>query len=149
MFKKSKNSKPADTDNSNLYKSDGQDKLLPRLGVFVYNHARVAALVWAILILFGAASYSVFLKREGFPSVNIPITVINGSYLANNPAKVDADVAKPLSDIVLKDPRVKSVQAVSRANFYNLIIQYIYLFNAARLYAAGAQSRSSAGGRLH
>jgi len=107
-----------------VYQQDGQDKLLPKLGVFVFDHARVAALAWILLLLFGMASYGIFLKREGFPSVNIPFTVVSGAYLVNDPAKVDRDVTKPISDAILKDKRVKDVQTQSRGTFYAITVQY-------------------------
>jgi multidrug efflux pump subunit AcrB len=107
-----------------IYRKDGQDKLLPRLGVFVYDHSRAAVIVWLCLLLFGVASYTTFLKRQGFPSISIPLSIVSGSYLVNDPAKVDADVAKPLSDIILKNSHVTSVQAQSRAAFYAITVQY-------------------------
>lgn len=107
-----------------LYKHDGQDRLLPRLSLAVYDHFRIAAIVWALLVLFGAASYGSFLKREGFPAINIPITVISGTYLVNDPAKVDREVAKPISDELLKDDRVSSVQTQSRGAFFVTTVQY-------------------------
>ncbi len=107
-----------------IYRNDGQDKLLPRLGVFVYDHARVAIVLWLCLLVFGAASYTTFLKREGFPSISIPLSIVSGSYLVNDPAKVDAEVAKPLSDIILKNSHVKSVQTQSRGAFYAITVQY-------------------------
>lgn len=100
------------------------DKLLPRVTMFFFRHARTTALIWLALTLFGALSYTSFLRREGFPSVNIPLAVVNGAYFVNDPAKVDNDVAKPLSELVLKQENVNSVQAQSAANFFNLTIQY-------------------------
>jgi multidrug efflux pump subunit AcrB len=99
-------------------------KWLPKLSLFTFNHARTLALVWVALTIFGVFSYTTFLKREGFPSVEIPFSVINGTYFVNNPAKVDAQVAKPISDIVLKDERVSKVQANSRGTFYSVVVQY-------------------------
>lgn len=107
-----------------LYKSDGQDRLLPRLSLAVYDHFRMAAFVWCLLVLFGVVSYSVLLKREGFPSVNIPISVFNGAYLVNDPAKVDREVSKPISDVLLADDRVASVQTQARGAFFNVVVQY-------------------------
>ncbi len=106
------------------YKHDGQDRLLPRLSLAVYDHFQIAALVWAVLVLFGAASYGSFLKREGFPSINIPVSVISGSYLVNDPARVDREVAQPISDEALKDGRVASVQTQSRGAFFFTTVQY-------------------------
>lgn len=107
-----------------LYGSDGQDRLLPRLSLATFDHYRLAAIAWALLVLFGALSYGIFLKREGFPSVNIPYTIISGAYLVNDPAKVDREVAKPIGDILLKDERVKTIETNSRGAIFSVIVQY-------------------------
>ncbi len=86
----------------NIYKNDGQDKLLPKLSLRVFNAPRKVALIWLCVTIFGIASYTTLLKREGFPSVDIPFTVVGGAYLVNDAAKVDQEVAKPISDIILE-----------------------------------------------
>ena len=100
------------------------DKLLARLSLFVFGHARTAALIWLCLAIFGVLSYTTFLKREGFPSVDIPFSVVSGAYFVNDPKKVDQEVTGPVSDLVLKDERVTSVQARASATFYSIILQY-------------------------
>lgn len=107
-----------------MYRDDGRDKLLPRFGVFVFDHARVAAFVWLVLAVFGLLSYTTLMRREGFPSIDIPYTVIRGAYLVNDPAKVDHDVAEPISSLLLKDSRVDSVQTQSRGTLFNIVVQY-------------------------
>lgn len=107
-----------------VYKHDGQDRLLSKISLFVYDHSRLLALLWVSLTVFGILSYASFLKREGFPSVNIPFTVISGTYLVNDPAKVDREVAKPIGEVILKDDRVKSVQSNARGLFYSVVVQY-------------------------
>lgn len=107
-----------------MYSNDGQDRLLPRLSLFVFNRSKTAAVVWLLLTIFGIVSYTTLLQREGFPSINIPYSTINGTYFVNDSGKVDSQVAGPISDIVLKDSRVKTVQATSHENFYFLAVQY-------------------------
>ena len=107
-----------------MYKKDGQDKLLSRLSLFVFDRSRTAAVAWLVLTVFGVFSYTTFLKREGFPSINIPFAVVSGAYLVNDPGKVDSEVAKPISDIILKDSHVKSVQTRSQGTFYVVTVQY-------------------------
>lgn len=107
-----------------VYKDDGQDRLLPKLSLAIFDRSRIAAILWLCLTVFGVVSYTTLLQREGFPSVNIPYSTISGTYLVNDPSKVDREVAKPISDIALKDPQVKSVQTQSRGVFYTVILQY-------------------------
>ncbi|HEX9153672.1 MAG TPA: efflux RND transporter permease subunit [Candidatus Saccharimonadales bacterium] len=107
-----------------VYRKDGQDRLLPRFSLFIFDRYRVAAMLWLGLTVFGIVSYTTLLKREGFPSINIPYTIVSGTYFANDPAKVDRQVAKPISDIILADSRVKTVQTNAQGKFYSVVVQY-------------------------
>ncbi|HEV7454660.1 MAG TPA: efflux RND transporter permease subunit, partial [Candidatus Saccharimonadales bacterium] len=107
-----------------IYSNDGRDRLLPKLSLAIFNRPRLAAVFWVCLMVFGIVSYTTLLKREGFPSINIPYSIVSGTYFVNDPQKVDAQVAKPISDIILKDKRVKSVDASSQGNFYFVAVQY-------------------------
>ena len=107
-----------------IYKKDGQDRLLPRFSLFIFDRSRTAAIIWLCLTVFGIFSYTAFMKREGFPSINIPFSVIGGAYFANDAKKVDAEVTKPISEIVLKHDQVKSVQASAQPTFYHVMVQY-------------------------
>jgi multidrug efflux pump subunit AcrB len=107
-----------------IYNKDGQDRLLPKFSLFVFDRSRTVAILWLCLTVFGIFTYTTLLKREGFPSVNVPFTIVNGAYLVNDPAKVDREVAGPISDIIMKDDRVKTVQTQSQGMFYSVVVQY-------------------------
>ena len=101
-----------------------KDKLLPRMSLFFFARPRIMALAWITIIVFGLLSYTTFMRREGFPTINIPYSLVNGTYLVGDPAKVDNDIAKPLSQIITKQPDVKTVDAQSGKDFYTISIQY-------------------------
>lgn len=101
-----------------------KDRLLPKLTLKFFSLPRLTAILWIALTLFGILSYTTLLRREGFPSVQIPIAVINGAYFVNDPAKVDADVVQPISKIASQQAAVSRVSAQSRDNFYTVTIQY-------------------------
>lgn len=101
-----------------------ESRLLPRISLFMFDRSRTAALIWLVVTIFGVFSYTTLLKREGFPSVTIPFSVVNGAYLVNDPAKVDKEIAKPISDEILKDDRVSSVDSTAQGNFYTVVVQY-------------------------
>lgn len=104
---------------------NSQELSLPqKLSLFFFKRARTAAIIWLVLAVLGFASYSTLLKREGFPSIEIPFAVANGTYLVNDPEQVDEQVSAPLSEYILNENGVKSVQASSQANFYNIAISY-------------------------
>ncbi len=99
-------------------------KRLQKLSLWSYKNPRKTALIWLVVVLFGAVCYTTLLKREGFPAINTPFALGTGSYFVNDPAKVDNDVAKPLSNYLEDQEGVKSVQTQSFANFYTAIINY-------------------------
>ncbi len=100
------------------------DKLLPRLSMAFFKRSRTTAILWLIVTLFGVLSYTTLLKREGFPSIDIPIVIVNGSYAVNNPATVDKDLAAPISKTALQQEGATSVQTNSEGNFFTAIVQY-------------------------
>jgi multidrug efflux pump subunit AcrB len=95
-----------------------------RLSLFFFHRPRKTALLWLIITLFGVLCYTTFLKREGFPAINTPFAIGQGAYLVNDPAKVDSDIGKPLSDFLLKQDGVKTVQTQSAPDFYTAIVTY-------------------------
>lgn len=101
-----------------------KDKLLSKVSIFFFDRQILTAILWILLTIFGALSYSVLMKREGFPSVNIPIGIINGVYFTNDANKVDSEVAGPIGDIAKSQPGVKTVQSTSGANFFAVSIVF-------------------------
>lgn len=99
-------------------------KLLPKLSLFFFDRPRTTAVLCILLFAFGLLSYTTLLKREGFPTIDIPVASISGAYFVNDPQKVDQQVAKPISDTVLKVDGVKSVRSQSFANFYSIFVQF-------------------------
>lgn len=101
-----------------------KDKLLPRLTLAFFDRPLLTFILWIAIVLFGLLSYTTFLRREGFPSVNIPLNIVTGGYFVNDPVKVDQQAAEPISEIVLADQDVKSVSSTSAPNFFTVSIQY-------------------------
>lgn len=65
-------------------------------------------------------SYTVWLRREGFPPVDVPIAISTGTYFVNNAEKVDADVAQPLSEVIAGVDGVETVTSLADNNFFQL-----------------------------
>lgn len=101
-----------------------KDKLLPKVTLAFFKRTRTTAILWLIIALFGALSYATLLKREGFPSVSIPIVMVGGSYAVDDPAVVDETLAGPISKIALQQDKASSVQTSSQGNFFYAVIMY-------------------------
>lgn len=107
-----------------IYKKDGRDRLLPRISLAVFDKSRTAAIIWLCLTVFGIFSYTTLLKREGFPSINVPYAVVSGTYFVNDPSKVDKEIAQPLGKLALQAEGVKDVATQSQGTFYAITVQY-------------------------
>jgi multidrug efflux pump subunit AcrB len=99
-------------------------RFLQRFALYFFNRPRLTALLALAVAVFGVLSYTVLLKREGFPAANVPYAIGQVAYFANDASKVDAEVAKPVSEFLLKQTEVKTVQANSLGNFATIIVQY-------------------------
>jgi multidrug efflux pump subunit AcrB len=97
---------------------------LQRLSLFFFSRPRITAVLLLSLLAFGIASYTTFLKREGFPDIKTPLAISQGAYLVNDAKRVDQEVAKPLSDFLSKQAGIKTVQIQSFDNFYLATILY-------------------------
>lgn len=100
------------------------DRLLPKLTLVLFGKPRLVAVVWLVIFAFGITSYTTLLRREGFPSINIPVAVVSGTYIVNDANKVDQDVAKPISEIALKQDGVSNIMSQSANNFVSVSVQY-------------------------
>ena len=116
----------------NAKKSNGEGlKPLQKLTMFFFNRPRKTAVLWLILAVFGVASYTTLLNREGFPAIETPFAVAQGAYLVNDPAKVDQEVAKPLGEFLVKQDGVKTIQSSAQGNFYSVVVSYEEGVNSA------------------
>ncbi len=102
------------------------DKLRPlqRFALYFFRRPRRTSIIMLAVIAFGVLCFTTLMKREGFPAMNIPYAVGQVVYTANDAAVVDAKVAKPLSDFLLKQDGVKSVTTNSSANFAVVSISF-------------------------
>ncbi len=112
-----------------------------RFGLFFYDRTKTTSILWVSLVIFGLLSYSVLMQRQGFPNVEVPISVTSGTYFVNDSKKVDEDVTGPLSQIAIKQVNVKKVTSTSGANFFSVVVEYK---DGVRASEGLAQLRSSA-----
>ncbi len=105
-------------------KTDKKLTRLQKFTLFFFQRPHKTAILCLALVFFGVASYTTLLKREGFPTINTPFALSQGTYLVNDASKVDKEVAGPLSEFLLKQSGVDSVLTQSFDNFYSAQIGY-------------------------
>ena len=77
--------------------------------------------LWIALIVFGALSFSVFLPREGFPPVDVPVAVAAGGFFVDDQELVDSQVTVPIADAALAAAEVEGVTSFSRDSSFSVI----------------------------
>ncbi len=97
---------------------------LQRFSLFFFDHLKTSLALWMAIVIFGVLSYTVFLQREGFPSINLPFSTVTGAYFVNDQQKVDSDIAEPASAAIAKLPEVKTVTSSADNNFVVMQIEY-------------------------
>lgn len=101
-----------------------KDKLLPKLTSFFFGRPKLTATIWIVLLGFGILSYTTLLRREGFPSVVVPVAIVNGTYATDDPEVLDSKVTQPIAQAALKLPAVNTVMTQTAGKFYSVAIQY-------------------------
>ena len=86
--------------------------------------------IWGVVILVGLVAYGGGLAREGFPPVNLPIVVVDGTYFVDDADAVDRDVALPLQTAYGELEGVKEVQSFSRGNAFAVIVEFEDTFSS-------------------
>jgi multidrug efflux pump subunit AcrB len=104
--------------------SEPSDKFLPRVAMVLFGRPKTVLFIWLAILIFGTASYTTFLRREGFPTINIPIAVVTATYVGTDASGIDKEVAKPISEIAMKQDGVSTVQSQSNSNFASITVQY-------------------------
>jgi multidrug efflux pump subunit AcrB len=100
------------------------DKVLPKLTSFFFARPKLTATIWIVLLSFGILSYTTLLRREGFPSVTVPVAIIDGTYANDDPTTLDSQVTQPIARLALHQPDVSTVMTQTAGKFYAVTIQY-------------------------
>ena len=85
------------------------------ISLFFAERPRFTALLMLGIIGFGFLSYTNLIRREGFPSINLPIAIVQGIYPVDNSDLVDKQVAQPLEGTISQISDVESVDTNSSA----------------------------------
>lgn len=92
------------------------------LAAFFFTRWRAGLLLFAFLIGAGTAVYTNIIKREGFPPIQFPLTVVNGAYFVDDKDKVDTEVALPFYEVVSGIEGVSEVRTSAGDNFFQSFV---------------------------
>ncbi len=98
--------------------------IITRLAVLASTRWIVTLGVWLTVVAIGGLAYIGGLAREGFPPVNLPIVVVDGTYFVDDIDAVDADVAQPLEAAYSAIDGVVEVQSFALANAFAVVVEF-------------------------
>ncbi len=110
---------------SSAYESTPQrTSIITKLASTAAKFWKVTAALWVIVIALGVYAYTVGLPREGFPPVNVPISVATATYFVDDAELVDADIASPLGEAFSDIDSAESVQSLAYPNQAIFIVEF-------------------------
>lgn len=102
----------------------GNRSPITRLAIAAAHNWKLTLLAWGVVVVVGMYAYGGGLRREGFPPVDLPIVVVDGTYFVDDPDRVDTDVAVPLSEAYADAEGVVDVRSFALPNAYALIVEF-------------------------
>jgi multidrug efflux pump subunit AcrB len=84
-----------------------------KFGLFFYNQKRLTTLLWIVLMALGGVSYTTWMRREGFPSVNVAAGFIQIVSFGSSAEQIDSTIVGPIIDNAKTDAGYKDVSASS------------------------------------
>jgi len=100
------------------------DKLLPRLTSFFFDRPILTLVLWVLILGFGILSYTTLLRREGFPTITVPIAIVDGATAGSDSTELDATVTQPIAKAARALPETSMVMTQTTSTFYSVTIQY-------------------------
>lgn len=85
---------------------------ITRFSLFFIKSFRVTLILFLAILLLGGLSYTQFLKREGFPAVEVPFVSVSVPYFVDDIEVVDEEIAQPL------EAELATIEEVSRVSTY-------------------------------
>lgn len=117
------------------------------MSLYFFNRPLKTFMLWLIFVGFGLLCYLTLMDRQGFPPVQAPFSVVHGTYLVEDPQKVDAFINKPISEIALKQPNIKTVTATANPSTFDILVEFKEGTNPQKANAA-LENQVKSSGRL-
>lgn len=97
---------------------------LQKFSLFFFKNKKLSLFAWLSLLVLGFTTYTGLIQKEGFPSVQVPISVVNAQYFVNDKNKVDSEISLPISAALQDVQEIKQISTTSTANFANILVTY-------------------------
>ena len=103
---------------------NNKDSLIARFSMAFVKKSRITFLLFITIIGLGTLSYTTFLKREGFPPVEIPFTIVQTPYFVDDVQKVDKDITRPIEQSISDIKEIKQITSNTLDNFSIIFAEF-------------------------
>lgn len=97
---------------------------ISKFSTFFVKNYRITFLIFIAILALGYASYTKFLVREGFPTVQFPIVFIQANYFVDDIEKVDEDVTSPIEKSISSIKEIKEIQSTTTNNVALITVEF-------------------------
>jgi multidrug efflux pump subunit AcrB len=95
-----------------------------KIGLLFFDKRLLTISTWALAVIFGLVSYTSLMRKEGFPSVNVPLGVVRVVSFADNAEVLDKSFTKPIVDSARLDTLTKEVISTTTDQGASIRIAY-------------------------
>lgn len=95
-----------------------------KFGIFFYDNWKITILLIFFVVSLGLTAYTRLMKREGFPSVEIPIGIAQIVSLGGDAKTTDQNYALPIAQLAKASPLAKKVATSSSDQGATVTIMY-------------------------
>lgn len=97
---------------------------LTKVSLLFLNRWRITVLLLVGIVAIGTATYTTFLKREGFPTIEVPVALIQTPYFVNDRSLVDKDITQPIESAISSLQEIKTINSTTADNFSNITVEF-------------------------
>lgn len=99
-----------------------QDNLIVKISKFFTERFRFTVLLAIAVLISGFLSYFYFLPKNSFPSVQLPVVIIRGTYLVNDQRKVNKEVTTLIEKELSNLQGIDNINSLTTDNAFNIAL---------------------------
>jgi len=103
---------------------NAEKSLIAKFSTFFVRNYRTTILLFVGILVLGYGAYTSFLTREGFPTVQVPIVIIQTPYFVDSAEKVNEEVTTEIEEAISDITEINKVQSTTGNNFSLIIVEF-------------------------
>ncbi|MCA9397313.1 efflux RND transporter permease subunit, partial [candidate division WWE3 bacterium] len=105
-------------------KSNFMASTLSKISSYFIKRFRVTILLSVAIVALGAVTYTNLLKREGFPSIDVPIVIMRAAYFVDDVDTVNTDITEVIERELNTIDAIEEYSSTTTANFAIFTVQF-------------------------